>query len=62
LSFRHNAARLEGERGRAERGAMPRPESFGVEAMFGRGNDTVPVNGDFRVRLADTARASSAQL
>ena len=34
------------------RGAMPRPESFGVEEMLGNGNDNVPVKGDFRVRLA----------
>jgi hypothetical protein len=28
-----------------------RPESFGVEELFGNGNDNVPVKGDFRVRL-----------
>ena len=38
------------------RGAMPRPESFGVEEMFGNGNDNVPVKGDFRVRLAAAER------
>ena len=43
------------------RGAMPRPESFGVEEMFGNGNDNVPVKGDFRVRLAAAERARSTR-
>ena len=40
---------------------MPRPESFGVEEMFGNGNDNVPVRGDFRVRLAAAERARSTR-
>ena len=40
---------------------MPRPESFGVEEMFGNGNDNVPVKGDFRVRLAAAERARSTR-
>ena len=43
------------------RGAMPRPESFGVEEMIGNGNDNVPVKGDFRVRLAAAERARSTR-
>ena len=43
------------------RGAMPRPESFGVEEMLGNGNDNVPVKGDFRVRLAAAERARSTR-
>ena len=34
-----------------------RPESFGVEELFGNGNDNVPVKGDFRVRLLTPGHA-----